>query len=175
MPPLTEKSSVWCFSLSMWSWERSSWKVDGQAFPFREFKQVMSGWQKELEGKAWNSLFLGNHDQPRSVSRFGNDGPKVPEASAKCWLPAAYDAGNPLCIPGGGAGNDQLVRSRSLGTSEILKASMRFHELTGAGKATPEEYDALSPFAKQRQYLELPCSGTTAPMPVSRWESPGSW
>ena len=30
---------------------------------------------EELAGKAWNSLFLGNHDQPRSVSRFGNDNP----------------------------------------------------------------------------------------------------
>lgn len=37
-------------------------------------KRVMSRWQKELEGKGWNSLYLSNHDQPRPVSRFGNDG-----------------------------------------------------------------------------------------------------
>jgi len=39
-----------------------------------EFKEIITRWQTELDGKAWNSLFLGNHDQPRSVSRFGNDG-----------------------------------------------------------------------------------------------------
>jgi oligo-1,6-glucosidase len=39
-----------------------------------ELKQVMTRWQKELEGKGWNSFYLSNHDQPRSVSRFGDDG-----------------------------------------------------------------------------------------------------
>ena len=43
----------------------------------------MIKWQEELAGKAWNSLFLGNHDQPRSVSRFGNDNPAYRETSAK--------------------------------------------------------------------------------------------
>jgi oligo-1,6-glucosidase len=37
------------------------------------FKQVMSRWQKELENKGWNSLYLTNHDVPRGVSRFGDD------------------------------------------------------------------------------------------------------
>lgn len=39
-----------------------------------ELKQVMTRWQKELEGRGWNSLYLNNHDQPRAVSRFGDDG-----------------------------------------------------------------------------------------------------
>ena len=43
----------------------------------------MIKWQEELAGKAWNSLFLGNHDQPRSVSRFGNDNPAYRDISAK--------------------------------------------------------------------------------------------
>jgi len=38
-----------------------------------ELKQVMTRWQKDLEGKGWNSFYLSNHDQPRSVSRFGDD------------------------------------------------------------------------------------------------------
>jgi len=38
-----------------------------------DMKEVMSRWQKDLEGRAWNSIYLTNHDQPRSVSRFGND------------------------------------------------------------------------------------------------------
>jgi len=39
-----------------------------------DLKEVMTRWQKDLENRAWNSIFLGNHDQPRSVSRFGDDG-----------------------------------------------------------------------------------------------------
>jgi oligo-1,6-glucosidase len=39
-----------------------------------DLKAVMSRWQKDLENRAWNSIYLGNHDQPRSVSQFGDDG-----------------------------------------------------------------------------------------------------
>ncbi|WP_254532974.1 glycoside hydrolase family 13 protein [Natrinema gelatinilyticum] len=38
-----------------------------------EFKEIMSRWQTKLEGDAWNAQYLGNHDQPRIVSRFGDD------------------------------------------------------------------------------------------------------
>lgn len=38
-----------------------------------DMKQVMSRWQTGLQGRAWNSIYLSNHDQPRTVSRFGND------------------------------------------------------------------------------------------------------
>lgn len=39
-----------------------------------DLKRVMNRWQTELEGKAWNSLFWCNHDQPRIVSRLGDEG-----------------------------------------------------------------------------------------------------
>ena len=38
-----------------------------------ELKRVMSRWQHELADKGWNSVYLANHDVPRSVSRFGDD------------------------------------------------------------------------------------------------------
>ena len=47
-----------------------------------DFKQIMTRWQNELAGRGWNSFYLSNHDQPRSVSRFGDDGP-YREQSAK--------------------------------------------------------------------------------------------
>lgn len=37
-------------------------------------KRIISRWQQDLAGKGWNSFYLSNHDQPRSVSRFGDDG-----------------------------------------------------------------------------------------------------
>ena len=39
-----------------------------------DLKCVFSKWQTELEGHGWNSLFWNNHDLPRIVSRWGNDG-----------------------------------------------------------------------------------------------------
>jgi oligo-1,6-glucosidase len=39
----------------------------------RDLKATMSRWQGDLAGRGWNSLYLSNHDQPRPVSRFGDD------------------------------------------------------------------------------------------------------
>lgn len=38
-----------------------------------ELKRIFTKWQKGLENRGWNSLYWNNHDQPRVVSRFGND------------------------------------------------------------------------------------------------------
>ena len=38
-----------------------------------DLKKVMTRWQKDLENRAWNSIYLSNHDQARTVSRFGDD------------------------------------------------------------------------------------------------------
>ncbi|MGA9232939.1 MAG: alpha-amylase family glycosyl hydrolase, partial [Exiguobacterium oxidotolerans] len=42
-------------------------------FDFLELKRIMSDWQVGMQGKAWNAIFWCNHDQPRVVSRFGDD------------------------------------------------------------------------------------------------------
>lgn len=47
-----------------------------------KLKETMTKWQVGLEGKAWNSLFWCNHDQPRMLSRWGND-EEYREVSAK--------------------------------------------------------------------------------------------
>ena len=44
-----------------------------KALDLRELKATMMRWQDALHGNGWNSLYLGNHDQPRQVSRFGDD------------------------------------------------------------------------------------------------------
>ncbi len=46
-------------------WDVIPWKLS-------DFKRILTDWQNKLQG-GWNSLFLNNHDQPRALSRFGND------------------------------------------------------------------------------------------------------
>lgn len=62
----------------------------GKKVTLNQFREVLNRWQTELEGKAWNSLYLSNHDQPRCVSRFGNDSPMYRERSAKMLAVCAY-------------------------------------------------------------------------------------
>lgn len=52
-------------------------------YTIKDFKDVISKWQYGLQGRAWNSLFLNNHDYPRCVSRFGNDCDEYRIVSAK--------------------------------------------------------------------------------------------
>ncbi|UJF31839.1 glycoside hydrolase family 13 protein [Paenibacillus hexagrammi] len=47
-------------------WDVKPWKLS-------DIKRIIKKWQLELQDKGWNSLYLNNHDQPRMLSRFGND------------------------------------------------------------------------------------------------------
>ncbi len=49
-------------------------KWDLAPLPFIKLKRILARWQNELHGCGWNSLFWNNHDLPRIVSRWGNDG-----------------------------------------------------------------------------------------------------
>ena len=52
-------------------------------YKLTELKRILNDWQTTLEGNAWGSLYWNNHDQPRVVSRFGNDSPEFRTLSAK--------------------------------------------------------------------------------------------
>lgn len=105
----------------------------------KAFKQVMSKWQTELAGKAWNSLFLENHDQPRSVSRFGNDDPQYREVCAKMLATCLHMMqGTPYVYQGEELGMTNCP-FETLADFRDIESLNAFQELTQAGKATPEE------------------------------------
>ena len=68
-------------------------------FSLRKMKRAFSDWQYKLEGKAWNMLYIENHDHPRMVSRYGSE--EFQAESAKT-LAAAYlfQKGTPFLYQG---------------------------------------------------------------------------
>lgn len=52
-------------------------------YKLTELKSILNDWQTTLEGNAWGSLYWNNHDQPRVVSRFGNDSDEFRTLSTK--------------------------------------------------------------------------------------------
>lgn len=52
--------------------------------PLVALKKTLMSWIDGLDDGGWNSLYWDNHDQPRAVSRFGNDAPEYRVKSAKC-------------------------------------------------------------------------------------------
>ena len=104
----------------------------------RELKVVMTKWQKGLEHIAWNSLFWENHDQPRSVSRFGNDG-TYREAAAKMLATCLYMMqGTPYIYQGQELG---MTNAPFTGIEDFrdLDSINAYHELTQKGIFTSEE------------------------------------
>ena len=105
----------------------------------RNLKKILTRWQKGLQDIAWNSLYWENHDQPRSVSRFGNDSDEYREISAKMLATCIHMMqGTPYVSEGEVLGMTtcpfiSLVYFRDL---ESINA---FHELTEQGKMTEED------------------------------------
>lgn len=70
-------------------------------FKLSDLKASMIAWQTELDGRGWNSLYWDNHDQPRAVSRFGNDQPEFREVSAKMLATILhFQQGTPFVFQG---------------------------------------------------------------------------
>jgi len=56
---------------------------DPNGFNLIEFKNIYTRWDEIFEDKGWGTVYLGNHDQPRIVTRWGNDAPEFRELSSK--------------------------------------------------------------------------------------------
>lgn len=116
--------------------EKGKWS--DRKMDLRDLKEVMSRWQKGLEDVAWNSLFWENHDQPRSVSRFGDDG-EYREASSKMLATCLYMMqGTPYIYQGQELGMTN-VPFKSIEDFRDLESINAYHELTESGVFTKEE------------------------------------
>ena len=105
----------------------------------RDLKKILTRWQKGLQDIAWNSLYFENHDQPRSVSRFGNDSDQYREISAKMLATCVHMMqGTPYVYQGEELGMTNCPFN-TLDNFRDLESINAFHELTEQGKITEEE------------------------------------
>ena len=114
-------------------------KWNTKKLDLRVLKEILTRWQKGLQDIAWNSLYWENHDQPRSVSRFGNDSDQYREISAKMLATCVHMMqGTPYVYQGEELGmtNCPFNTLENLRDLEEINA---FHELTEQGKITEED------------------------------------
>ncbi|EBA06971.1 glycoside hydrolase family 13 protein [Sagittula stellata] len=69
-----ELNMVFQFNHVVEGWDPVHGKWKPKPFDLVAFKQVLNDWQAALADDGWNSLFLSNHDLPRQVSKYGDDG-----------------------------------------------------------------------------------------------------
>ena len=119
--------------------DEKSGKWTTRKMDLRNLKKILTRWQKGLQDIAWNSLYWENHDQPRSVSRFGNDSDEYREISAKMLATCIHMMqGTPYVYQGEELGMTNCPFN-TLDNFRDLESINAFHELTEQGKMTEED------------------------------------
>ncbi|KAK1599006.1 alpha amylase [Colletotrichum navitas] len=144
------------------------YKYQTREWKLPELKRIVAKWQQFIEGTdGWTTAFCENHDQGRSVSRYGNDSPQWRETSAKMLaLMMCSQTGTLFVYQGQEIGMTNVSRSwgiedykdiealnyyddikREHGEGEVLSRVMDSINLVGRDNARiPMQWDA-SPFA----------------------------
>lgn len=116
-----------------------TFKWNDQKINLVELKQTLSKWQNELYQKAWNSLYWCNHDQPRILSRLGNDSDACRETSAKMLATCLHMMqGTPYIYQGEELGMTN-VPFPTLEDFRDIESINAYHEYTDNGMIQPED------------------------------------
>ena len=119
--------------------DKKAGKWTTRKMDLRDLKKILTRWQKGLQDIAWNSLYWENHDQPRSVSRFGNDSDEYREISAKMLATCIHMMqGTPYVYQGEELGMTNCPFN-TLDNFRDLESINAFHELTEQGKMTEDD------------------------------------
>lgn len=117
--------------------EKFKWST--QPMPLVPLKENLSKWQKGLDGVAWNSLYFCNHDQPRIVSRLGDESDAYRELSAKCIATCLHMMqGTPYIYQGEELGMTNTVFN-SVDDFRDLESINAYRELVESGLYTDED------------------------------------
>ncbi|WP_413523239.1 glycoside hydrolase family 13 protein [Lactococcus raffinolactis] len=150
---------------------KSKW--DLRPLQISELKQVFSKWQTELGDEGWNSLFWNNHDLPRIVSRWGNDGDYRVESAKMLAILLHMMKGTPYIYQGEEIGMTNRPISTISEVNDIesinmyqerlaqgFEASDIIHSINAKGRdnaRTPMQWDASNDagFSKAEPWLPV--------------------
>ncbi|MFD0048024.1 alpha-glucosidase [Actinomycetes bacterium NPDC127524] len=128
-------------------WSNGPWKLT-------ELKRILTRWQKGLEEDGWNSLYWNNHDQPRVVSRFGND-QKYRVESAKMLATLLHMMqGTPYIYQGEEIGMTNVAFD-TIDEYRDIETLNAYNELVGEGKMSKEEMMSAI-YARSRDNARTP-------------------
>ena len=152
-PDGSEFSMVFQFEHSMLDQEEGKEKWDLIPLPCVKLKKCLARWQEELYGTGWNSLFWDNHDLPRIVSRWGDDG-KYRAESAKMLAAVLHGMqGTPYIYQGEELGMTN-VKFKDISEYRDIETLNLYEERTAAGYGKEEVMRSI--YAKSRDNARTP-------------------
>lgn len=152
-PDGTEFSMVFQFEHMVMDQQEGKEKWDLAPLPFVKLKKCLAKWQDELYGRGWNSLFWDNHDLPRIVSRWGDDGKYRKESAKMLALVLHGMQGTPYVYQGEELGMTN-VRFPDISSYEDIETLNMYRERLDAGYKEDEIMKSI--YAKSRDNARTP-------------------
>ncbi|MGY2876313.1 oligo-1,6-glucosidase [Marmoricola sp. URHA0025 HA25] len=149
--------------------DRGTSKWDVLPFDMRVLRRVLDRWQEGLAEVGWNSLYWDNHDQPRVVSRFGDDGECRVESAKLLATVLHLQRGTPYLYQG-----DELGMANYPFTSieqfEDIESVNYFHEAVARGEDPEDVLASLRAMSRDNsrtpmQWDDSPHAGFTTGTP----------
>lgn len=117
-----------------------------------DLKKTLNKWQSSLSNQGWNTLYLSNHDQPRSASRFGNE----TALSAKCLaLTLHFMKGTPFIYQGEELGMTNICFN-DISECQDIEAINAYRELVTEEHLFSHEEMMKNINAKARDHARTP-------------------
>ena len=137
---------------------------DPRPFSLPALTSCLGRWQADLHGRAWNALYLENHDHPRSVNRFGNPAdPALREKSAEA-LAASY-----LFLEG----TPFIYQGQELGSVNWEPADPSAYQDVDTRRQYARLLDQLGPQGALERLHRSSREGARAPLPWN--DQPATW
>ncbi|WP_127849278.1 glycoside hydrolase family 13 protein [Lacticaseibacillus hulanensis] len=169
-PSRHELSMVFQFEAMQLDQEPGKEKWDTRPLQFDQLKAVLNKWQTQLDYRAgWNSLFWNNHDLPRIVSRWGDDG-RCRVASAQMFAILLHlMRGTPYIYQGEEIGMTNCP-VKSIAEVDDIESVNMYNERLAAGEAPAALIAAINKVGRDNartpmQWADVPAAGFTSGQP----------
>ncbi|MEN9855147.1 MAG: hypothetical protein RLZZ157_273 [Pseudomonadota bacterium] len=137
-PEQRELSMVFQFAHVTQFWDERLGKWKPKAIDWPILKSIFATWQSALHGKGWNSLFWGNHDLPRAVSRYGDEGEhRITSAKALATVLHMME-GTPFIYQGEEIGMTNAAFTRIDQYRDV--ETLNFHRIQRAAGVVEEDF-----------------------------------
>lgn len=152
-PNRNELSMVFQFEHVALDEEPGKSKWDLRPLQISELKHVFSKWQTELGDEGWNSLFWNNHDLPRIVSRWGNDGVYRSKSAKMLAILLHLQKGTPYIYQGEEIGMTNRT-IEDISEIEDIESINMYNDRIEKGYSKAEIFNSLN--AKSRDNARTP-------------------
>ena len=130
-------------------------------FKLSDLKEAMFLWQKSLNGVGWNSLYWDNHDQPRFVSRFGNDDSKYRKLSATMLATVLYfQQGTPFIYQGDEIGMTNVAFD-SIDSYKDIEAHNMYLKFSNMGLSNDEIMNYIHNKSRDNARKPMQCNSNS--------------